>query len=193
MCTFRHNHAEEVAGGRITGLISASANPMNSIRFRELISSPLLVVFSSLDVVGVQICAASKNIIAIAFGMLDALLGISDVFGDNTEALLLAAGLNEIQTLGQAIGSSHPETFTSIAGVGDLDVTCRSRYGRNRKFGKQVIEDDILDNYKNLDDLIDNIDKVGYLPEGVIACKYVNRSLKTQAQTSNNINGFQGA
>ncbi|HOV62498.1 MAG TPA: NAD(P)H-dependent glycerol-3-phosphate dehydrogenase [Spirochaetia bacterium] len=169
------SHAEEVSRGKLTGLISASSNPKNSIRFRELISSRLVIVFSSLDVAGVQTCAASKNVIAIAFGMLDALLGYSDVFGDNTESLLLAAGLNEIQTLGQALGSTHPETFTSIAGVGDLDVTCRSKYGRNRRFGKQIIEDNILYRYTNLDDLIENIHSIGYLPEGVIACKYVQQ------------------
>jgi glycerol-3-phosphate dehydrogenase (NAD(P)+) len=169
------SHAEEVSRGKLTGLISASSNPMNSIRFRELISSHMVIVFSSLDVIGVQICAASKNVIAIAFGMLDALLGYSDAFGDNTESLLLAAGLNEIQLLGQAMGSTHPETFTSIAGVGDLDVTCRSKYGRNRRFGKQIIEDNILYRYENLDDLIENIHTVGYLPEGVVACKYVQQ------------------
>jgi len=166
------SHAEEVARGKITGLISASRNPKNSIRFRELLNGKNLLVFSSLDVIGVQTAAAIKNVIAIAFGMLDALKDISPLFGDNTESLLLAAGLSEIQQLGTALGSTHPETFTSIAAVGDLDVTCRSVYGRNRRFGREIIHERKIDQYRDLDDLIDRINTVGYLPEGVAACKY---------------------
>ena len=133
------SHAIEVAQGKLTGLISASRSGRNSIRVRELLVGRSLVVFSSLDVRGVQISAALKNVIALAFGMLDALKESSDQFGDNTESLLLAAGLNEIQVLGRALGATHPETFTSIAGVGDLDVTCRSIHGRNRRFGREII------------------------------------------------------
>jgi glycerol-3-phosphate dehydrogenase (NAD(P)+) len=169
------SHAEEVARGKLTGLISASKNGRNAIRFRELISTDRLVVFSSLDVRGVQISAAMKNVIAIAFGMLDALAETSDHIGDNTESLLLAAGLNEIQTLGTALGASHPETFTSIAGVGDLDVTCRSRFGRNRRFGREVITEQILNKFSDLEDIVANIDKLGYLPEGVVASRFVQR------------------
>jgi glycerol-3-phosphate dehydrogenase (NAD(P)+) len=96
------------------------------------------------------------------------------MFGDGTESLLLAAGLNEIQILGMAMGATHPETFMSISGIGDLDVTCRSVFGRNRRFGKEIIEKRILEPFKNIDDLIARIGDVGYLPEGVAAAKYVN-------------------
>jgi glycerol-3-phosphate dehydrogenase (NAD(P)+) len=167
------SHAEEVARGKVTGLISASANGRNAIRFRQLFASTNLLLFSSLDVTGVQTCAAVKNVVAIAFGMLDALKELSNNFGDNTESLLLAAGLNEIQTLGQALGATHPETFTSIAGVGDLDVTCRSKYGRNRRFGNEIIKDGIIRQFSDLEDLISQIDKVGYLPEGAVASRSV--------------------
>ncbi len=173
------SHAEEVARGRITGLIAASANAKNAILFRDLLKSERLLVFSSLDVRGVQVAAASKNVIAIAFGMLDALklneeqYGLKDIFGDGTESLLLAAGLNEIQKLGLAMGATHSETFTSISGVGDLDVTCRSIYGRNRRFGREIIEKNILDRFKSIDDLISRIGEVGYLPEGIAAAKYM--------------------
>ncbi len=169
------SHAEEVARGKLTGLISASMNGKNSIRFRELISNKRLVVFSSLDVRGVQISAAMKNVVAIAFGMLDALAATSDHIGDNTESLLLAAGLNEIQTLGIALGASHPETFTSIAGVGDLDVTCRSRHGRNRRFGREIITNQILDNFSSIEEVIAHIESFGYFAEGIVAAYYVNR------------------
>jgi glycerol-3-phosphate dehydrogenase (NAD(P)+) len=175
------SHAEEVSQGKITGLIAASENAKNSIRFRDLLKSKGLFVFSSFDVRGVQVAAAAKNVIAIAFGMLDAFktmgsggsFGDSNLFGDGTESLLLAAGLNEIQSLGMAMGATHPETFTSISGIGDLDVTCRSIFGRNRRFGKEIIEKKILEPFKNLDDLLARINEVGYLPEGTVAAKYV--------------------
>lgn len=169
------SHAEEVATGKVTGLIAASENAKNSIRFRELLTSSRILVFSSLDVRGVQVCAATKNVVAVVFGMLDALKesgGMGDMFGDGTESLLLAAGLNEIQTLGHALGATHPETFSSIAGVGDLDVTCRSKFGRNRRFGQDIMRKNIIAPYTNLDDLIAHIGDIGYLPEGAVACKY---------------------
>ena len=184
------SHAEEVAAGKITGLIAASENAKNSIRFRDLLKCKSLFVFSSFDVRGVQVAAAAKNVIAIAFGMLDAFKapveqsgqnGSASIdetigginFGDGTVSLLLAAGLNEIQTLGTAMGATHPETFTSISGIGDLDVTCRSVFGRNRRFGKEIIEKNILEPFKNIDDLLARIGEIGYLPEGIAAAKQV--------------------
>ena len=169
------SHAEEVAQGKITGLISASKNGKNSIRFRELLSTPPLMVFSSLDTIGVQTCGAVKNVIAVAFGILDALMEISPEIGDNTESLLLAAGLNEIMSIGTALGSTYPETFTSIAGVGDLDVTCRSKHGRNRRFGREIVKDRILTRFKDLDDLITNWHQLGYLSEGALATRFVGQ------------------
>ena len=166
------SHAEEIGMGKITGLISASANPRNSIEFRELLASPSTRLFSSLDVVGVQTCAAIKNVIAIAFGILDALKETTELVGDNTESFLFAAGLNEIQSLGKALGSTHPETFTSIAGVGDLDVTCRSQFGRNRRFGRDIILKRIHEQFDDINDLIAHIGSLGYLPEGAIAAQY---------------------
>ncbi len=168
------SHAEEVAMGKLTGLVAASLNPKNSIRVRELLKVPGLMVFSSFDVIGVQICAAAKNVVAAVYGAVDAIAETSDRFGDNSESLLLAAGLNEIQTLGFAMGATHAETFTSISGVGDLDVTCKSKYGRNRRFGQDLIKTDMLSKFKDIDDLIANVSKIGYLPEGAIACKYVH-------------------
>ena len=178
------SHAEEVACGKITGLIAASESAKNSIRFRDLLKTSRLLVYSSLDVRGVQVAAAAKNVIAIAFGMLDAIKtaggtpessgsGNAGMFGDGTESLLLAAGLNEIQILGKTLGATHPETFTSISGIGDLDVTCRSVHGRNRRFGREIIEKNILESFQNIDDILANIGKIGYLPEGVAAAKYI--------------------
>ena len=72
------------------------------------------------------------------------------------------------------MGATHSETFTSISGVGDLDVTCRSKYGRNRRFGQDIIKKEILKNFSSIDDLISRIGEIGYLPEGAVACKYVH-------------------
>ena len=87
--------------------------------------------------------------------------------------LLLAAGLNEILILGMAMGATHRETFSSISGVGDLDVTCRSVFGRNRRFGKEIVEKNILEPFKDVDDLLTRIEEIGYLPEGAAAAKCV--------------------
>lgn len=168
------SHAMEVARGKITGLISASRSARNSIHFRELLSGGRLVVFSSLDVRGVQVSAALKNVIAISWGMLDALKESSDEFGDNTESLLLAAGLSEIQLVGRRMGATHPETFASIAGVGDLDVTCRSVWGRNRRFGREIVLKKIIERFRSLDELIANLPSIGYIPEGVATAKHLH-------------------
>ncbi len=168
------SHAEEVARGKLTGLIAASRNPLNSVRFRNLLNTNPLMVFSSVDTVGVQVSSAVKNVVAIAFGVMDAIKETSPIVGDNTESLLLAAGLNEIQTLATALGSTHPsKTLTSIAGVGDLDVTCRSIHGRNRRFGREIVLKKLLEPYKDIDDVITNFASIGYLAEGAVAVRYV--------------------
>jgi glycerol-3-phosphate dehydrogenase (NAD(P)+) len=168
------SHAMEVAQGRITGLISASRSGKNSIRVRELLSGGRLVVFASLDVRGVQVSAALKNVIAIAFGMLDAMKESSNQFGDNTESLLLAAGLSEIQVVGRVMGATHSETFASIAGVGDLDVTCRSILGRNRRFGRDIILKRLLEPFSSIGKLIEGLPSIGYIPEGVVTARHVH-------------------
>lgn len=170
------SHAEELAAGKVTALISASSNPLNSIAVREALSSRMLKVFSSLDVTGVQVCAAIKNVVAIAFGAIEAYGQSTGYVGDNAESFLLAGGLNEMMTIGTAMGATHAETFTSIAGVGDLDVTCRSRYGRNRRFGRSIITENILDGYKDIEDLAARVfDQLGYMPEGVFAAGAANK------------------
>ena len=202
------SHAEEVASGKLTGLIAASRNPLNSVRFRNLLNTHPLMVFSSTDIIGVQVSAAVKNVIAIAFGVMDAIKETSPVVGDNTESLLLAAGLNEIQTLAAAIGSTHPsKTLTSIAGVGDLDVTCRSIHGRNRRFGREIVLKNLLDGYSDIYDVIANFTRIGYLAEGVVAVTYVKdfvqqyklkmpicmsvfRILNKESQPADEIQGF---
>jgi glycerol-3-phosphate dehydrogenase (NAD(P)+) len=169
------SHAEEVATGRLTGLAAACPNLRNAIRVRGLFKGSRVLVFPTPDVTGVQVAAATKNVVAIAFGMLDAIKEESgqDEFGDNTESLLLAAGLNEMQVLGTALGATHPETFASLAGVGDLDVTCRSVHGRNRRFGREIVGKAILAPFKDHEDLLARLSELPYLPEGAVAAREV--------------------
>lgn len=167
------SHAEEVASGVITGLIAASNHHRNAVNVRNLLRVPGILAYASFDPIGVQICAAVKNVIAVAYGAMDALSETSSVFGDNTGSLLLAAGLTEITKIGFAMGAKYYQTFTSLSGVGDLDVTCKSKYGRNRRFGQDIVKKGIISKYKNIDDLILNIKEIGYLSEGAVACKYV--------------------
>ncbi len=169
------SHAIEVAQGKLTGLISASRSGRNSIRVREILSGGNLVVFSSLDVRGVQVSAALKNVVAIAFGILDALKESTGPFGDNTESLLLAAGLNEIRIVGRAMGATHAETFTSIAGVGDLDVTCRSLLGRNRRFGREIVTKGLIETCSSIDEVIDGLPRFGYLAEGAVTARWAHQ------------------
>ena len=137
-------------------MVIDSANEDVKHKLVDEFSSDLIRFYIGTDLIGSELGAAAKNVIAVVYGAFDAVAEHSQIFGDNSQSLLFAAGLNEIQALGMAMGATHPETFTSIAGVGDLDVTCKSEFGRNRRFGQDIIKTDILSNFKNIDDLIHN-------------------------------------
>jgi glycerol-3-phosphate dehydrogenase (NAD(P)+) len=89
-------------------------------------------VYRSDDVVGVQLCAAAKNVVAVAAGASDGL-----GFGDNAKAALMTRGLAELGRLGEAFGAD-PRTYAGLAGLGDLVATCTSRHSRNRAAGEQI-------------------------------------------------------
>jgi glycerol-3-phosphate dehydrogenase (NAD(P)+) len=91
-------------------------------------------VYVNDDLVGVELCAAAKNVIALAAGGVD---GLS--LGDNAKAALIARGLAEMARLGEACGG-RTETFSGLAGMGDLMVTCWSRQGRNRRAGELIAQ-----------------------------------------------------
>ncbi|KAL0266191.1 UNVERIFIED_CONTAM: hypothetical protein PYX00_011908 [Menopon gallinae] len=173
------SHAEEVVKGMITGLISASFSPKKALEVRDLLNNSYLKVYPSLDPIGVQVAAAVKNAVAIAFGVLDAFKESHQFnIGDNSESFLLAVGLNEIQMLAKCMGNTHYQTISSIAGIGDLDVTCRSIHGRNRRFGRSIILENTLDKFKGIQDLMQNSHRLGYMVEGIGACYYANEIAK---------------
>jgi len=126
------SHAEEVGRGIPTGCVSASTNVQAAKYVQDMLMSPELRIYTSDDIVGVELCGALKNIIALCAGICDG-LGL----GDNTIALLMTRGLAEMAELGEKLGGRR-ETFTGLAGVGDLIVTCTSKHSRNRRAGVYI-------------------------------------------------------
>lgn len=113
-------------------LVAASPDEALAKRVRDLFSTDYLRVYTNSDLIGVEIAGAAKNVVAIAAGILDGLR-----CGDNAKAGLLTRGLVEISRLGVALGA-RPETFTGLAGIGDLITTAISPLGRNRRVGEQI-------------------------------------------------------
>ena len=131
------NHAEELAQGSYAGAVAASHNVETARFFQELLSRKTFRLYTSDDPVGVGLCAASKNVIAIACGMAR---GMGQ--GDNTISLLMTRGLAEISRLVVACGGDAT-TCLGLAGVGDLNTTCNSPHSRNGSFGEAFAREGI--------------------------------------------------
>lgn len=139
------SHAEEVLLGVPTAaVVSGPAGLVQ--RVRETVSGKYFRLYTNLDVIGVEIAGSLKNCIAISAGIC---AGVG--FGDNTLAAIMTRGLAEISRLGCALGAK-PETFSGLAGLGDLVVTCMSRHSRNRRYGeflaKGLTPADIVSRYR---------------------------------------------
>ena len=128
------NMAEEIAEGLPTAAVIASEDGGLAGELQDAINSSLFHVYVNPDLVGVELCGAAKNVIALAAGAVDGLR-----LGDNAKASLIARGLAEMARLGEAAGA-RAETFAGLAGIGDLVVTCWSRYGRNRHAGELIAQ-----------------------------------------------------
>jgi glycerol-3-phosphate dehydrogenase (NAD(P)+) len=126
------NMAEEVAAGLPSATVIASEDRDLAEELQHAINSLVFRVYVNDDLVGVELCAAAKNVIALAAGGVDG-LGL----GDNAKASLITRGLVEMARLGEACGA-QPETFSGLAGMGDLIVTCFSGFGRNRRAGELI-------------------------------------------------------
>jgi len=126
------NMAEEIADGLPTAAVVASEDVEVAERLQAEINSTRFRVYVNPDVVGVELCAAAKNVIALAAGGVDG-MGL----GDNAKAALITRGLVEMARLGQAAGA-QPDTFSGLAGMGDLIVTCWHPSGRNRRAGELI-------------------------------------------------------
>jgi glycerol-3-phosphate dehydrogenase (NAD(P)+) len=128
------NMAEEIADGLPTAAVIASEDGFLAGQLQHALSSGLFRVYVNSDLVGVELCAAAKNVIALAAGGVDGL-----ALGDNAKASLIARGLAEMARLGEAAGG-RAETFAGLAGIGDLVVSCWSRHGRNRHAGELIAQ-----------------------------------------------------
>ena len=126
------SHAEEVARRVPTAVVAASRDAEVSRSVQESFSSETFRVYTNDDVVGVEIGVALKNVIAIAAGICDGL-----GFGDSTKGALLTRGLVEMARLGERMGARR-ETFSGLAGMGDLIATAMSRHSRNRGLGEAI-------------------------------------------------------
>ena len=123
------SHAEEVGKGLPTTIVAAAHDMETAEHIQNMFMSPVFRVYTSQDMLGVEIGAALKNVVALAAGIADGL-----GFGDNTKAALITRGIAEISRLGIAMGAKA-STFTGLSGIGDLVVTCASVHSRNRRAG----------------------------------------------------------
>jgi glycerol-3-phosphate dehydrogenase (NAD(P)+) len=123
------SHAEEVGKDIPTAIVAASEDMKAAEFVQDLFMSPSFRVYTNSDITGVELGGALKNIIALCAGISDGL-----GFGDNTKAALMTRGITEMSRLGVSLGAK-PETFSGLAGIGDLIVTCTSMHSRNRRAG----------------------------------------------------------
>lgn len=123
------SHAEEVARGVPTTVVSACADMAAAEEVQEILMNPVFRIYVNTDIVGVELGGALKNVVALAAGVCDGL-----DMGDNTKAALMTRGLTEMARLGLAMGACA-DTFAGLSGMGDLIVTCGSMHSRNRRAG----------------------------------------------------------
>jgi glycerol-3-phosphate dehydrogenase (NAD(P)+) len=158
------SHAEEVARRVPTAVVVASKNESLSKLVQKLFSNTYFRVYTSGDVIGCELGGALKNVIAIAAGIVDGIasgdmtkvLNSNDnelFLGDNTKAALITRALAEITRLGVAMGAK-PLTFSGLSGLGDLIVTCNSKFSRNRFVGEQLAKG------KTLKEILNNMSAV---------------------------------
>ncbi|MDL2306577.1 NAD(P)-dependent glycerol-3-phosphate dehydrogenase [Desulfovibrio sp. OttesenSCG-928-C06] len=144
--------AKEVAQGMPSAVVMGCSEKILGEELRDVFSGNLFRVYSSVDVTGVEIGGAIKNVIAIAAGVSDGL-----GFGHNARAALITRGIAEISRLGAAMGAS-PATFMGLSGMGDLVLTCTGDLSRNRQVGLGLAKG------KSLSQIVDDL---GMVAEGV--------------------------
>lgn len=157
-CLSGPNHAEEVSRGLPAATVVASSDEACSLYFQDLFNTSMFRVYTTSDVTGVELCAASKNVIAIANGM-----SVAMQLGDNASASLMTRGLAEVTRLVVALGGDA-RTCLGLAGVGDLIATCSSEHSRNRALGSFLVEGGTLAAFE---------EKMQMVAEGAVACKTV--------------------
>ncbi|NLW39748.1 MAG: NAD(P)H-dependent glycerol-3-phosphate dehydrogenase [Tissierellia bacterium] len=150
------SHAEEVARKIPTTVVSASEKRQVAEYVQDIFMSPFFRVYTSPDVIGVELGGSLKNVIALGAGISDGL-----GYGDNTKAALMTRGIIEIARLGEKMGANSA-TFSGLAGIGDLIVTCTSMHSRNRRAGILIGQGKSL---------VEAIKSVGMVVEGIKTAK----------------------
>lgn len=136
--------AEELAQGKPFSIVLASNHQEEARKVQEIINTPKMRAYLSNDLIGVEIAGALKNVISITAGINDGL-----EFGDNSKASIMTRGLAEISRLGEKLGGQK-ETFSGLAGIGDLITSCVSPFGRNYTLGKKLGQGETYDHiFKN--------------------------------------------
>ncbi|MBR1966518.1 MAG: NAD(P)-dependent glycerol-3-phosphate dehydrogenase [Lentisphaeria bacterium] len=151
------SHAEEVSRKVPTLVVAASKNIADAESVRDFFMNDYFRVYTSTDILGVELGGALKNVMAIAAGIIDGMK-----LGDNPKAALITRGIAEMSRLGVALGGDA-QTFAGLSGVGDLIVTCCSGHSRNRHVGECLGEG------RKLDDIIKSMGMV--VAEGVVTAK----------------------
>ncbi len=157
------SHAEEVCEKLPTAVVSACTDINTARKVQSIFNSPFFRVYSTEDLIGVELGGAIKNVIAIAAGICD---GVG--YGDNTVAALITRGLAEIIRLGGALGG-WKDTFFGLSGIGDLVVTANSKLSRNRNVGREI------GSGKPLKEVLEEMNMVA---EGVATAKSIHDLIK---------------
>lgn len=157
-CLCGPNHAEEIARDLPAATVIASQSDQTATFFQELFHADRFRAYVSSDVVGVEVCAAAKNVVAIACGIVHG-LGL----GDNTTSLIMTRGLAEMSRLVAARGG-NPMTCMGLAGMGDLIATCTSKHSRNQTFGAAFVAGESLEDFER---------RTHMVVEGARACRSV--------------------
>ncbi|MDZ7716659.1 MAG: NAD(P)H-dependent glycerol-3-phosphate dehydrogenase [Balneolaceae bacterium] len=142
------SHAEEVGKFRPTTVVSTSFSKRTAEIIQETFMTPMFRIYLNYDIMGVEVGGSVKNIMAIAAGIID-----GAELGDNAKAALITRGLHEMKRLGMKLGASQ-DTFSGLAGMGDLVVTCTSQHSRNRFVGYHIGQG------KSLDEIINGMNMV---------------------------------
>lgn len=133
------SHAEEVSKFKPTTVVASAYSKRTAENIQSTFLTPMFRVYLNYDIIGVEIGASVKNIMAIAAGIVD-----GAELGDNATAALITRGLHEMKRLGMKLGASQ-DTFSGLSGMGDLVVTCTSEHSRNRFVGHKIGQGQSLD------------------------------------------------
>ena len=159
------SHAEEITRRLPASVVAASGDLALAKSVQQTFTTDRFRVYTNVDIIGVELAAALKNVIAIATGICDGL-----GYGDNAKSALMTRGLVEMTRFGTSLGA-EPQTFAGLAGMGDLITTCASPYSRNRKVGER------LGAGETLEQILESMDAVA---EGVWTTRSVHELAEQQ-------------